>query len=249
MPSALDTQLFTEEQLKLVKNSVLITVDEAKEICLSTMRQSQDLRWYVERSKRITTSVFGKVINRRKSVHPTSLVKSITEKTMPNTSRIPASLKWGLDNEKNAPEKYLECLEKKENVEIKNIGLVVSPKWPFLGCSADGIVLENGVPIGCIEIKWPYSKKDMMLADAAKGDKAFFLKLTDRGLELKRNHLYYYQCQGVVNLLGLSWIDFVVYTNVDAYVERILRHETTWEKKMLPELTSFFFSFILPSSQ
>ena len=88
-----------------------------------------------------------------------------------------------------------------------------------------------------------------MLADAAKGDKAFFLKLTDRGLELKRNHLYYYQCQGVVNLLGLSWIDFVVCTNVDAYVERILRHETTWEKKMLPELTSFFFSFILPSLQ
>ena len=249
VPSALDTQLFTEEQLKLVKNSVLITVDEAKEICLSTMRQSQDPRWYVERSKRITASVFGKVINRRKSVHPTSLLKSITEKTMPNTSRMPASLKWGLDNEKNAPEKYLECLEKKENVEIKNIGLVVSPKWPFLGCSPDGIVLENGVPIGCIEIKWPYSKKDMMLADAAKGDKAFFLKLTDRGLELKRNHLYYYQCQGVVNLLGLSWIDFVVCTNVDAYVERILRHETTWEKKMLPELTSFFFSFILPSSQ
>lgn len=86
MPSALDTQLFTEEQLKLVKNSVLITVDEAKEICLSTMRQSQDPRWYVERSKRITASVFGKVINRRKSVHPTSLVKSITEETMANTT-------------------------------------------------------------------------------------------------------------------------------------------------------------------
>ena len=23
-------------------------------------------------------------------------------------------------------------------------GLVISPKWPFLGCSPDGIVLENG---------------------------------------------------------------------------------------------------------
>ena len=249
VPSALDTQLFTQEQLKLVENSVLITVDEAKEICLCTVRQSQDPRWYVERSKRITASVFGKVINRRKSVHPTSLVKSITEKTMPNTSRMPVSLKWGLDNEKNAPEKYLERLEKRENVEIKNIGLVISPKWPFLGCSPDGIVLENGVPIGCIEIKWPYSKKDMMLADAAKEDKTFFLKLTDSGLELKRNHLYYYQCQGIVNLLGLPWIDFEVCTSVDVHVERILRDETTWEKKMLPELTSFFLSFILPLAQ
>ena len=79
------------------------------------------------------------------------------------------------------------------------------------------------------------------------GDKAFFLKLTDGGLELKRNFFYYYQCQGVVNLLGLPWIDFVVCTTVDVYVERILRDETAWEKKMLPELTSFFFSFIVPS--
>ena len=162
VPSALDTQLFTEDQLKLVENSVLITVDKAKKICLSTMKQSQD----PERSKRITSSVFGKVINRRKSVHPMSLVKSITGKTMPNTSRMLASLKWGLDKKKNAHEKYLGCLGKKENVEIKNIGLVVSPRWPLLGCSPDGIVLENGVPIGCIEIKWPYSKRDMMHADA-----------------------------------------------------------------------------------
>ena len=47
---------------------------------------------------------------------------------------------------------------KKEKVEINKIGLVVSPKWLFLGCSPDCVVLENGVPIGCIEIKWPYSK-------------------------------------------------------------------------------------------
>ena len=87
---------------------------------------------------------------------------------------MPASLKWGLDNETNAHEKYLESLGKNENVEIKNIGLVSSPKWPFVGCSPDGIVLEYGVPIGCIKIKWPFSKKDKMLADAAKGDKAFF---------------------------------------------------------------------------
>jgi len=80
VPSTLDTQLFTTDQLKLVENSVLITVDGAKEICLRTIQQSQDPHWYVERSKRITSSVFGKVINRRKSVHPTSLVKSITEK-------------------------------------------------------------------------------------------------------------------------------------------------------------------------
>ena len=44
------------------------------------------------------------------------------------------------------------------------------------------------------------------------------------------------ECHGVVNLLGLPWIDFVVCT--------IYRDENTWENEMLPELTSFFFSFI-----
>ena len=48
--SALDSQLFTEDQLKLVENSAMITVDKAKEICFSTMQQSQDLHWYVKLS-------------------------------------------------------------------------------------------------------------------------------------------------------------------------------------------------------
>lgn len=69
VPSVLDSQLFTEDQLKLVENSVLITVDEAKKICLSIMQQSQDPHWYVEQSRRITSSVFGNMINRRKSVY------------------------------------------------------------------------------------------------------------------------------------------------------------------------------------
>ena len=31
-------------------------------------------------------------------------------------------------------------------------GLVISPKWPFLGCSPDGIVLENGVPLAALRL-------------------------------------------------------------------------------------------------
>ena len=78
VPSALDAQLFTDDQLKLVEGSVLITVDEFKEICLSTMQQSQDPHWYVEQSRRIT-SVYGKVIKRRKSANLKSPVKSVTK--------------------------------------------------------------------------------------------------------------------------------------------------------------------------
>lgn len=85
-----------------------------------------------------------------------------------------------------------------------------------------------------------------MISEAAQGDKTFFLKMTNGSLQLRQSHAYYYQCQGVMNTLGLPWIDFVVYTNIDMYVERIHRDNSVWEKKMLPELILFYLSFILP---
>ena len=110
--------------------------------------------------------------------------------------------------------KCKDQVENKENVVIKSCGLVVSPKWPWLGCSPDGVLLQHGECIGCLEIKCPYSKNDMTILEAVKTDKKFFFKSTATGLELKRSHAHFYQCQGIVNILGLPWIDFVVYTDV-----------------------------------
>ena len=45
---------------------------------------------------------------------------------------------------------------------------------------------------------------------ATKSVKDFFLVEKNCVLSLKKNHLYYYQCQGLVNVTGLPWIDFVV---------------------------------------
>ena len=233
------------EQLELVKTKVGLTVSTAKEICLSTMGQNKDPRWYVERSKRVTASVFGKIINRRKKHHPASLIESIVHVDH-EKRKVPASLQWGLDNESNAIAKYQDAILK-DNTYVTCCGLVISPKWPWLGCSPDGIVIKDGIPVGCIEVKCPYSVKEINVNEAAQSVKGFYLKQTESGLKLKVNHAYYYQCQGVLNILNLPWIDFVVYTNVDMHAERIYKEISLWENKMLPELTSFYFSFILPS--
>ena len=86
----------------------------------------------------------------------------------------------------------------------------------------------------------------MTILEAVKSDKIFFLKSTTSGLELKRSHAYFYQCQGIVNILGLQWIDFVVYTDVDMYVERIHKDTNRWKRTMLPKLESFYLTFVLP---
>ena len=71
---------FTPEKQTKMQDSVCLTTEQAKEICATTMNQSTDLRRYSERAKSITASVFGQVINRRLTIHPTSLIKSITQK-------------------------------------------------------------------------------------------------------------------------------------------------------------------------
>ena len=233
---------YTLEQLKLMEMTVGLTVSSAKEICASTIGQSTNTRWYAERSRRVTSSVFGKIVNRRKSVHPSSLIKSILNEH--KKASVSASVQWGVDNETNAILKYQNELQNK--VTVANCGLVVSPKWPWLGCSPDGIVMNEGVPVGCVEVKCPYSIKEMSIHEAAMSVKDFYIKQTEAGLKLKVKHAYFFQCQGVLNILNLPWIDFVVYTTMDMYIERIYKDVTLWENKMLPELTSFYFSFILP---
>ena len=232
---------YTLEQLKLMEATVGLTVSSAKEICASTIGQSTNTRWQAERSRRVTSSIFGKIVNRRKSVHPTLLIKSILNEH--KKASVSASVQWGVDNETNEILKYQTELQNKATVA--NCGLVVSPKWPWLGCSPDGIVMNEGVPVGCVEVKCPYSIKEMSIHEAAMSVKDFYIKQTEAGLKLKVKHAYFYQCQGVLNILNLPWIDFVVYTTVDIYIERIYKDVTLWENKMLPELTSFYFSFIL----
>ena len=34
--------------------------------------------------------------------------------------------------------------------------------------------MENDIPVGCLEIKCPYSKRDMKLEEASSNDKNFF---------------------------------------------------------------------------
>ena len=86
-----------------------------------------------------------------------SLVGSITNRVKLLSTL--ASLKWGIDNEEQALKVYKgKCADK--NLIIKCRGLIVSLKWPWLGCSPDGIVFQNGIPAGCVKVKCPHAKRD-----------------------------------------------------------------------------------------
>ena len=73
---------------------------------------------------------------------------------------MPPSLKRGIENERKASNKYKEIYK---NIYPLKCGFVVCPKWPWLGCSPDGIIFEGDRLVGAIEVRCPYFKRDMTL--------------------------------------------------------------------------------------
>jgi len=234
---------FDEENTAKIKSAFYVDIEECKRISTKTTTQSESTVWYAERSRRLTASLIGKIMNRRKRLHPTSLIKSILEKRpKPNALQIPASLRWGLDNEEVAIQQYQSLTKCKE---IGKCGFVINPKWPWLGCSPDGVVIEGDKVVGCVEVKCPYAKKDLTLRAATEIDNSFFLNIITDKLTLTTNHNYHYQCQGVMNILELPWLDFIVYTTTDCNIERIFRDNILWGE-MMQELSNFYAIHIIP---
>ena len=219
--------------------------EQAIQICLATKKQGEVLAWYEERQKGITASHFRKIINRCKSIEPKTIKNQILKSNKVLSENIPAPLKWVVENEANAIKKYTARYSVLENLEVEHCGSVINPAISWLGCSPDGILAKENVPVGCTEVKCPYSKRGITIENAVK-DKSSLLQSFGEGIQLKRRHAYYFQFQGLVNILNLPGIDFIVYTEEDIHVERIYRDVNLWKTVMLPELTSFYCNYILP---
>jgi hypothetical protein len=150
-----------------------------------------------------------------------------------------------------ALEEYqLKCAEKGENVLLIKSGLVIDKNNQELGVSPDGIVYNQETKqYGIVEIKNLLKNKAYTLAEATKKCSNFCLELTETGcLHLKRNHSFFYQVQGLANILEKDWVDFVVRVErpYQLHIERIMRDKQLWEQVMLPKLKCFFKLCMLP---
>ena len=162
----------------------------------------------------------------------------------------PKPCKWGKYNEVEAIRKYMECKQEEGNsVDVCSAcGFIVNPSFLWLGASTDFLVSDSNeqtCSLGLGEVKCPFSKRENTIKEACE-DHSFFLSATEDKIMLKQNHAYFYQIQGSMATLQLQWCDFVVYTKKDLFIERINFNSSLWEKTMVPELTSFYFEYVLP---
>ena len=118
-----------------------------------TEGQSQSQKWFQERWLRLTASKclsafrIGRLIT---SEAPSAAVRAFKfiRTNIWKIDIVPIQtywMKYGLECEPKAIDKY----EEQTKTTVCDSGLWVNPKYPFLGCSPDGLVGEDGI----IEIK------------------------------------------------------------------------------------------------
>jgi len=71
------------------------------------------------------------------------------------------------------------------------------------------------------------------------GDKFFMKKGEDGQLHLPKQHNYYAQVQGELAVINREWCDFVVYSNGEVVVDRILADLEYWNT--LEEALELFY--------
>lgn len=195
-----DTSVLEQQVSDLMANLTLACLSQMD----GTKSQNESEKWHSERWPRITASTCldayraGKKVKEDPSNASASAKKYISSNVWNIDGDKPQTywMKYGLESEADAIHKYET--QTKENVVTS--GLWVNPKFPFLACSPDGLLGQDGL----LEIKSLKLFKEHSI-DAVCNDKGTLISkdiinrqcfsIKDNKCTLKRSHSYYYQIQ------------------------------------------------------
>lgn len=126
------------------------------------------------------------------------------------------------------------------DIKIHSLGLVIQPKVPWLGYSADGVNIADKC---LIEVKCPASGKKQTCSEVIK-----HLSYIDKNtFTLKRNHAYFSQIQLGMGLLRLNMCHFLIYcTFDDTNALLVIPFDHSFFKDLLSQLKNIYFNRILP---
>ena len=230
------------------KESLKVTEYDIQCIEKNTREQRHSPLWHSARRYRITASLFGAVLSRKEKTPPDNLVLRILQPK----NFTSAATSYGIAMEPVAVRAYITYQESNghSNIAVTPCGFHISSTSPFLGASPDGAIYDPSTvaqPFGFLEIKCPYSARDLTPANAcALTGFCCALDTANGQLKLKKNHHYFVQVQGQMAIGGRPWCDFVVFTGQGVSVERIFYDEQFWNETLLPKLTSFYDNCVVP---
>lgn len=158
------------------------------------------------------------------------------------------SLKWGREHENDAYEIYAQNLAHRHpSFSLRKSGIIIGVP-SYLGASPDGVLVDRSGQIkGIVEIKCPYSAAKLTVKEACEQLDKFYLHIEDGNFVLDCTHAYFYQVQGSMGLLGVKFCDFIVWSPQSFEMITVNFQASFWETKMLPKLTSFYTTYMLPA--
>ena len=121
-------------------------------------------------------------------------------------------------------------------------GFFIDAVKPFLGVSPDSIITCNCCGKGVLEVKCPYCNRENLTED---DQKSFCLTKEDEKWKLRRNHSYYYQVETQMMVCKVPHCDFVVWTEKELAVERIVA-DIEFFNPVLDAVQHFFVYGLLP---
>ena len=225
--------------------SISHSVQQVSKVEEDTRQQANSKVWFEQRAGRVTASKLHSVLHTKLSNPSVSLIKSICYPQKVKFSS--EACAYGCRHENEARSSYCTAMkEKHSNFTVKASGLLLDPASPFLGASPDGIVECNCCGSGVLEIKCPYSCKEISF-EVRVDEQSFFLEEDDNGnLHLKEeSHPYYYQVQLQMKLYGACYYDFVVWKKDEIFIQRI-SYNVTFISEALDKIVPFIKYCILP---
>lgn len=211
---------------------------ESISLCVQTFGQNNDM-WRSERKKRITASeCYGLYTFFKNDSGSRDWNKKLSPISHPLEKRLP-SLQYGKDTEKRALAWYKL---KNPGKVIVEMGLIVPPSAPFLGCSPDGFVIDDKI---LIEIKCPLAGKETSTGDMITHLK--YVEKLDDQVTLKKKHPYYGQVQLSMCILRANSTDFVIYNSRDddAVIVKV-SYDKSFVNDLFLTLREIYFNIFLP---
>ena len=230
---------------RFYQTKVVVNQEQTCQIEVLTRSQRDTEMWMEERRKRITASNVGSVAKMKASTKRAKKVEQLLYSRFTGSK----ATRYGCTMEEVALREYTAYQQQHGHPGLKTepVGLCISTENPWLAASPDSTVhdLSTTPPSGLVELKNPYSAKDMTVEEYSSNRSSCLNMREDGKCELKRGHDYFYQVQCQLYCTGRAWCDFVVRTNKGIHVERIHQDRDWWNSQM-KKCQKFYFNALLP---
>lgn len=200
----LPTKVILEEKvIEYYNENINISENSIVKVCMETVNQSENRKWFQIRRLRISASSKAHAIKCRTKKSVSALVDDFLNN---NTKKGISSLEYGQKHEKEAINEYV--LHTKAIVYL--VGVFIMPLQPWICASPDAVVIEDDCISKVLEIKCPSSCQYKPVFDENTGKFNVGYLYIDNGTPyLKESHQYYTQCQMLMYATGLNQCDFI----------------------------------------